>query len=285
MSASSPALPAVPVARWKALTKWQAFTLHLVISLLVFATLVAAMWFFWFPGELFLLDGGWQGLKLVALVDLILGPLLTLVLYSPGKRGVMFDMCMIAAFQIGALVYGLYTTYDQRTVAVVFAEKSFTTVSNAAMNEANQTLIEKELQPRDIKSISRGRPTLLVSETPSPANAEEFSNYLEDLFNGYPEAHERSDKFQPIEMGYVHMRQHALSEEQLKASGWYSIVQQELSDNQLNAETLEFYKFKARFNSGLAVFDHNTMTIVDYITGEPETDANADTTAESSADS
>ena len=59
--------------RWSALTTSQAFILHLVLSLLIFSSLIYVMALYWFPGELFFLDGGWQGLKLVAMVDLVLG--------------------------------------------------------------------------------------------------------------------------------------------------------------------------------------------------------------------
>ena len=55
-------------------TKGVAFAIHLTLSLLVFSLLVIIMLLCWLPGELFFLDGGWQGLKLVAMVDVVLGP-------------------------------------------------------------------------------------------------------------------------------------------------------------------------------------------------------------------
>ena len=105
------------------LSKSAAFSLHLALSLVIFSSLVAMMLLFWFPGELFFIDGGWQGLKLVAMVDLILGPALTLILYKPGKPKLIFDMSLIAAIQIAALAYGFYTTHQQRTIALVFSEQ------------------------------------------------------------------------------------------------------------------------------------------------------------------
>jgi len=89
-----------------------AFAIHLVLSLVVFSSLVLMMLVYWFPGDLFLMDGGWEGLKLVAMVDLVLGPALTLILFKPGKPGLKMDLSLIAGLQIAALAYGFYATYN-----------------------------------------------------------------------------------------------------------------------------------------------------------------------------
>ena len=110
---------------WRDLSKRSAFLIHLALSLLVFLSLVAVMATLWFPGELFFFDGGWQGLKLVALVDIVLGPALTFLLWRPRKSDLSMDMSLVALIQVAALGYGFSTTYQQRTVAVVFAENKF----------------------------------------------------------------------------------------------------------------------------------------------------------------
>jgi len=46
----------------KGLSKGAAFGIHLALSLLIFSSLIAMMLLFWFPGKLFFLDGGWEGL-------------------------------------------------------------------------------------------------------------------------------------------------------------------------------------------------------------------------------
>ena len=50
----------------------QAFLLHFAVSLIVFVALVAIMRLIWYPGDLFFMDGGWQGLKILAPIDLVL---------------------------------------------------------------------------------------------------------------------------------------------------------------------------------------------------------------------
>ena len=190
--APDPAAAPASQGRWP-LSRAQAFCLHLTLSLLVFSALVFAMLRHWFPGGLFALDGGWEGLKLVAMVDLVLGPALTLLLYRPGKPKLALDMGLIAAFQIAALGYGFAATYQQRTVAIVFADGRFNTVSAQAHATAVAELEGLGAQPRPLDGLASGPGVpLLFNPAPGPG---EFGDYLAELLNGWPEPHERSDRY------------------------------------------------------------------------------------------
>lgn len=263
MSAVSPSLP-MPEAtpRWKLLTRWQAVAIHFSISLAVFMSLVLLMVYFWFPGDLFMLDGGWQGLKLVALIDLVLGPALTALLWSPKKKSLVFDMCVVGALQIAALAYGFVTTYDQRTVAMVFAEETFISVSNADHVEANHILREKEAEPVALADLHDGNPALVM--TP-PITKDTFGQYLQELFNGYPESSERSDQYMSLVDGREQMQASALDDEALIELGWLVPVQQTLKKQGKTDTDVELYRFKTRYAQGVVLFDPVTLSIVDYV--------------------
>ena len=62
-----------------------ASSIHFFASLLVFSIFVYVLLTQWYPEPFFNASGGWQGLKLVILVDLVLGPLLTLIVYNRKK--------------------------------------------------------------------------------------------------------------------------------------------------------------------------------------------------------
>jgi len=170
--------------------KW-AFAIHLTLSLLIFSSLVAVLYVYWFPGQLFWLDGGWAGLKLVAVVDLILGPLLTLILFKPGKKGLWTDMAAIATFQIAALGYGFFATYQQQTLGLVFADGAFTTLSYASHQQANDQLLGKGETPQSIRSFGDNNPVHVFTLAPT---GKTMGSYLTDILNGYPDPHERSNK-------------------------------------------------------------------------------------------
>ena len=243
-------------------TRARAFGIHLLLSLLVFSSLVAVMILYWFPGDLFFIDGGWQGLKLVAMVDLVLGPALTLILFKPGKPSLILDMSMVAAIQIAALGYGFYTTHQQRTVAIVFAERGFNTLSAQDNLEADEQLLALHQQPNPLPPTAMLQVPLLL--TPIPENGG-FGKILEDVFNGYPSPQERSDQYEPLAEHHDAIRPDALELQQLAESGALHVVERALQKRSLKPEDVEFYRFKARYASGIAVFDPETMQIVDFV--------------------
>lgn len=110
-------------------TRWRATGIHLILSLLIFALLAAVIVFIWYPSFLFTTDGGWQGIRLIAGVDLILGPLLTLMVYDVTKKNLKWDLLAIGIVQFSALTAGCWIVYQERPVLVSYADQSFQTAS------------------------------------------------------------------------------------------------------------------------------------------------------------
>ncbi|WP_420592230.1 hypothetical protein [Bacterioplanoides sp.] len=101
------------------LNRYQAFGIHFLASLVVFAILTALIFFYWFPGILRVADPSWQQILIViAGVDLVLGPALTLIVFNPEKKSLKMDLSIIAALQIAALAYGSYTVHNTRPLAL-----------------------------------------------------------------------------------------------------------------------------------------------------------------------
>lgn len=109
--------------------RWSAFAVHIAISLVAFLVLGSVIYFWWYPGFLFTSDGGTEGIKLIAGVDFLIGPFLTLCVYKLGKRGLQFDLVLIALLQIACLTYGMWTVYQTRPVALVYTMGSFRSIS------------------------------------------------------------------------------------------------------------------------------------------------------------
>ena len=104
----------------RSLNRWQAFGSHLVISVLVFLILLGIIIFYWYPG-LFINMGGWQGIRIVAGVDLVLGPVLTLIVFNPKKKYVVWDLTAIGILQASCLAIGVWTVERERPLAQVLA--------------------------------------------------------------------------------------------------------------------------------------------------------------------
>ena len=86
------------------MSRFRASGFHFVISLLVGLVLLALCWFMWYPAPMLMAIGGHEIFLLVVGIDVVLGPLLTLVVFKSGKKTLKFDLAVIALLQIAALV-------------------------------------------------------------------------------------------------------------------------------------------------------------------------------------
>jgi drug/metabolite transporter (DMT)-like permease len=106
-----------------------ATAVHLALSATAVGALLLVATTLWYPDHLFSSDGGWQGLRIVVLVDLVLGPALTFVVFRRGKPGLVTDLALIAALQVAAFAGGAWILWDERPLALVLVDGSFYSVS------------------------------------------------------------------------------------------------------------------------------------------------------------
>lgn len=107
------------------ITKLKATGVHLSLSIVVFIYLAYKIYYHWYPQPYFSIDGGWQGIRLVGAVDLVLGPFITFLIFDLRKKrkAIIFDLVTIAVIQFAALFYGVSLTYNQRPVAIVLIDE------------------------------------------------------------------------------------------------------------------------------------------------------------------
>ena len=111
----------------------RAALVHLIATVCV-AVLAAVLVFgVWFPYPYRELAGGRDLFLLIVMVDVVCGPLLTMVLYNPKKpRWELFvDLGLVVLIQLAALAYGVHTLAAARPVYLVFEVDRFRVVSAA----------------------------------------------------------------------------------------------------------------------------------------------------------
>ena len=124
--------------------KFKAFAAHLGISLVIFIAILYVIIFHWYPPPFFTTDGGWQGIKIIAAVDLVLGPVLTFIVYKKGKASLKFDLSVIALIQTSALAWGLWVVHHERPYAAVFSEDyMITLLANDIENRFDDNRLQK----------------------------------------------------------------------------------------------------------------------------------------------
>lgn len=119
-----------------AVQKARAGGLHFVISAGIVLAVLLAVTLLWYPSGFRLASGLIHLAVIMGVVDLVLGPALTMLVYRPGKPSLRFDLAVIAAVQIAALVYGAASMYAARPIYVALVVDRFEAVSAADLDEA-----------------------------------------------------------------------------------------------------------------------------------------------------
>jgi len=142
------------------MSRYSAFGIHLCISLIIFLVLGAVIVLRWFPGYFFELDGGWEGLRLILGVDLVLGPLLTLFVFNAAKPEIKTDMAIIGVLQFACLAGGMYVVWSERPLAMVYVDGHFYSMSADSWEEVNRPV-------PDLSDFPGPWPKRLMVELPS----------------------------------------------------------------------------------------------------------------------
>lgn len=115
----------------------KAFLIHLLISTCIAAAVIGVVFFVWYPAPLHTAAGVTQIFLLLLTVDVVLGPLLTLIVYKTGKKTLIMDLTIIALLQLGALSYGVWTVAEGRPAWLVFGADRFELVRIPDIDQRN----------------------------------------------------------------------------------------------------------------------------------------------------
>ena len=111
--------------------------IHFVSSCLLAVLASALVFLVWYPYPYRDLSGGKELFLLIISVDIVCGPLLTLVLFNPKKpRAELWrDMTLVVTIQLAALGYGLNTVWQARPLYLVLEIDRFKVVTRPVVDE------------------------------------------------------------------------------------------------------------------------------------------------------
>lgn len=115
-------------SHWK--SRFTAAGIHLGISLALAALAATLVFVVWYPYPYREISGGRSLFGMVVAIDVVMGPLLTLVIFNRSKpmRELRRDLAIIGMLQLAALGYGLWTVAQARPVHLVFEGDRFRAV-------------------------------------------------------------------------------------------------------------------------------------------------------------
>lgn len=242
------------------MTRFKAFAIHFAISFLIFLVVLYFILVQWYPAPLFTTDGGWRVIQIIIGVDLVLGPVLTLIVFKSGKPGLKFDLTMIALVQALALSWGIWNTYNERPAAIIYTLNFFTPVPAYQLAEQGMTA-EK------LKQFGDDWPILIYIDVPK----EKISEILrESMRSGKPlylqtQYYSKFSKKQHgvLKENSMKLEKYVEDKPKLKKLYQHSLVTRTANTN------ISYLALHSREKWVTTVFDLDSMRIIDTIDIDP----------------
>lgn len=166
----------------------KAASIHLGLSLLVAAFAGGLVFGLWYPYPYRELAGGRELFFLVVSVDVICGPLLTLVLFNPKKpRAELWrDLGLVSLIQIAALFYGISAVWQARPLFLVQEIDRFKVIAAPEVDGRALEALPESMKPK----LLRGPLVVAIRE---PKDKEEREQILFESVQGGRDYAERPE--------------------------------------------------------------------------------------------
>lgn len=244
------------------MNRWKAFAIHLGISVVIGTVVIATMLAAWYPGPFFTAMGGNDLVMILLAVDVVLGPLVTLIVFNPKKRLALLrlDLAVIGTIQAAALAYGVSVIAEARPVYMVFTVDRFDLV---AANDIKDAELARVKDAR-FRSVPWGRPPTVAVK--SPTDPKEQMRIIQSALEGAD--------LQTFPQYYVDYE--SLSAQALKASKPYAVLRRRhpeslaLLDKRLaelgrREEEVRFLPLKARKTDYCVLIDARNGAVLGFL--------------------
>ena len=245
---------------WRA--KLKAFGAHLVISVVVFVLIIAATIWLWYPPPFFWIDGGVQITLLAAAIDIVAGPLLTMVVYRPNKRGLAMNLAVIAAMQAGALTWGVHTLHSQRPVVAAYVghkQNRFFPVTEEQTRGGSRSLDE-------LRALSSNRPPLVFIDLP-----ENDAEAMRLLTSAGESVLRQTERFRPIDearLRRIVQASRTPKNYEVLAPNMASAMARFVAERGGDAEAFAFIPVVGRFGSAMLALSRKDGSVVGVVARE-----------------
>jgi hypothetical protein len=98
----------------------------------------------WYPGLVAPASGVRNIFLILLLVDVVLGPVITLIVFNPKKKELQRDLLIVVLIQLAALFYGLHAVFNARPVFMVFNVDRFDIVYATEITDVNLAKATRE---------------------------------------------------------------------------------------------------------------------------------------------
>jgi uncharacterized membrane protein len=199
----------------------KAFLIHLSISSIIAILTMILVFQIWYPAPLHDLIGVDHIFYTLISIDIIIGPVLTFVVFNRKKPHLKWDLMVIALFQISALCYGVWTVSQGRPAWIVFSVDRFDLIQ--AQDIDNR---QRNKSASEYKTAPWLGPKWVYAE--APKDIKEYNTLtFESIFAGV-DLPQRPDLYKPIDSAHDKIVEHALPLKKLTDFNQKEIVEKDL---------------------------------------------------------
>lgn len=239
----------------------QAFGLHVAGSASALTLVLGALWLGWYRWPGWYLASAFHIVGIVVMVDLVLGPTLTLIVANPGKARTELarDIAIIVAVQLIALGYGGVTLWGGRPLYYTFS------VDRLELVQAS------DLKADDVAVGRRENPGLAPDWyslprwiwAPLPDNAEVAQQIVTGAVLGGPDVIQMPRYFRPWEQGLPQLRKQLQKVDEMKSftPAEKSTLKRRIAELGVPADQADTMVMWGGTRRVLAVFDLETLEV------------------------
>lgn len=235
-------------------SRTRASAIHLAFSAALAAICAALVFLLWYPAPYGAMSGVSDLFVLMLGVDVVLGPMVTLVVFKPTKprAELLRDLTVVVMLQVGALSYGMWTVFAGRPVHAVF---EYDRIRMVHANEIPEEFWSRV--PAGMDAFPLTGPTLLALR-PFKDNAEQMSAVFAAL-NGV-QMSARPELWMPYSHAVPEILKVAKPISALIAAkpGFATPLQEALHANRRTADTTVYLPLASRAGFGTALLDATT---------------------------
>ncbi len=165
---------------------------HFLICLVMAGFILLFFRVVWFPGPFGKLSGANELVVLVLSVDVVIGPILTLVIYNQAKstHEKTLDFAVIALLQVAALSYGLWTAHQATPRFLVLEVDRFKLINNHDLRGVDLSVATPRV-------LEKSRTGIALVGVRKPKDAQENAKVLFESLQGGRDLAERPDFYVP----------------------------------------------------------------------------------------
>ena len=243
--------------------KLKASGIHLLLSIFLVSLIIGSTVFFLFPSLFIAVTDFKEVASIIVSVDLVLGPLLTFVVFNSNKKKISLylDFAVIGAIQLSALFYGAYSLFQIHPVYITFNVDRFSVVT--AKDAEPSKAIKKEF---NISKLSAGK----LAFAKMPEDIEKQNELVLSVITGGEDLELREEYYDSLQNNASEIIASSLDPNLVfKSKGAKDKAKDFLSSYQKELDSVIFIPLDSPNKEAILVMDKKTLLPITTISINP----------------